>query len=175
MWQESLIKNFNSKTLTPKKHTHTHVFWRKTVMETQLNDCGQDIVLIRLANILDTRLCKVWLAKNKSLSNDAHLALFEPTRKIMALSSTIRVTFPYRLIDGLQFCKQGRQVQMSSGLLSGSLRCDWQDGGCALFKKEKEKKKANPKPGGEPWDPHGSHPLKASRLEIRLKNDGALL
>lgn len=44
-----------------------------------------------------------------------------------------------------------------------------------FLKKKKEKKKANPKPGGEPWDPHGSRPLKASRLEIRLKNDGALL
>lgn len=37
------------------------------------------------------------------------------------------------------------------------------------------KKKANPKPGGGPWDPLDSRLLKASRLEIRLKNDGALL
>lgn len=36
-------------------------------------------------------------------------------------------------------------------------------------------KRANPKPGGGSWDPPGSRPLKASRLEIRLKNDGALL
>lgn len=63
-------------------------------------------------------------------------------------------------------------MKMSSGLPSRSLQCDWQNGCSVICVK---KKRVDPKPGGGSWDPLGSRPLKASRLEIRLKNDGALL